>query len=395
MSYKDYQDVISKAKALDLLFPERSVSREDIAAVEKKLGVLFSDQMLDFYQNHGDMTIEGNDVLWLDPNDSEDVSSNLLAVTLEARRAGLDRKLIPFFNTCDKGGNIAYLDFSRMDGSEPLVTLAYYGPDGFVITMKTDYDFGEFLLRSLEGTIEEAPQNLDIMCEEEARDLLGRTPGKEEKPHSLWGRYIALALFWGSYAAMLFILCRMTSLNAAYIFLAGVLGFCICFFVTMLIFRSHVDSYKAGYLKDVEKIGPERLIKQMTSDKSRRFCLKYDQKEKNTFIVGTEDYGIFVYWCIIEWKQVYSITIKRDNHTGRGVNHSRQDEVDRFYNAFWLTIVMNDKKKKHAIVHLFHDDMLSFITYLKTKVPNIIVPVHEITLNDRTDWFLENTKRED
>ena len=173
------------------------------------------------------------------------------------------------------------------------------------------------------------------MCEEEARDLLGRTPGKEEKPHCLWGRYIALVLFWGSYAAMLFILCRMTSINSAYIFLAGVLGFCICFFVTFLIIRSHVDSYKTGYLKDVEKIGAERLIKQMTSDKSRRF-----------------------------------------------------------YNAFWLTIVMNDKKKKHAIVHLFHDDLLRFITYLKTKVPNVIVPVHEITLNDRTDWFLENTKRE-
>ncbi len=384
MSYKDYEQVIAKAKELDLLFPERSVSREDIAAVEKKLGVKFSDQMTDFYQNHGDMTIEGKDVLWLDPNDSEDLSCNLLAVTLEARRAGLDRNLIPFFNTCDKGGNIAYFDYSRMNGLEPLITLAYYGEDGFVITMKTDYDFGEFLLRSLEGTIEEAPQNLDVMCEEEARDLLGQTPGKEEKPHILWGRYIALALIYGAYAAMIVFLRQRFPFKDARFALPVVIGFCVCFIFTMMIIFARIDSYKERYLRDVAKIGPDRLIKQMTSDKSRRFCLKYSQKEKDTFIVGTEDYGIFVYWCIVEWKSVYSITIQRDTHNGRRVDHSNKDKVDRFYNAFWLTIVLNDKKKKHAIVHLFHDDLLSFITYLKTKVPNVMIHSYEITLSEQS-----------
>ena len=111
---------------------------------------------------------------------------------------------------------------------------------------------------------------------------------------------------------------------------------------------------------------------------------EYSQKEKDTFIVGTEDYGIFVYWCIVEWKSVYSITIQRDTHNGRRVDHSNKDKVDRFYNAFWLTIVLNDKKKKHAIVHLFHDDLLSFITYLKTKVPNVMIHSYEITLSEQS-----------
>lgn len=46
MSLKDYENVIVKAHDMGALWPERCVSREDIASVEAKLGVLFDFQNL-------------------------------------------------------------------------------------------------------------------------------------------------------------------------------------------------------------------------------------------------------------------------------------------------------------------------------------------------------------
>ena len=62
MSLKDYENVIVKAHDMGALWPERCVSREDIASVEAKLGVKFSEQMLDFYMNCGDKMMHAYDV---------------------------------------------------------------------------------------------------------------------------------------------------------------------------------------------------------------------------------------------------------------------------------------------------------------------------------------------
>ena len=111
MSIAHYQELLRIAKDRGLLWPERCVRREDIASVEKLLGLDFSEQMILFYTECGDLTIERRDVLFLDPNDTEDANFNLLAVALEARKAGFPPYLLPFFNLCDDDGNIAYLDF--------------------------------------------------------------------------------------------------------------------------------------------------------------------------------------------------------------------------------------------------------------------------------------------
>lgn len=63
MSFADYEKVIVKAHDMGALWPERCVSREDIASVEARLGVNFSAQMLDFYTNCGDMTLSNQDAL--------------------------------------------------------------------------------------------------------------------------------------------------------------------------------------------------------------------------------------------------------------------------------------------------------------------------------------------
>ena len=92
MSLKDYENVIIKAHDMGALWPERCVRREDIASVEAKLGVKFSEQMLDFYTNCGDMTISDKDVRWLDPKDMEDRDRLINAYAVEIHfKSGLTR----------------------------------------------------------------------------------------------------------------------------------------------------------------------------------------------------------------------------------------------------------------------------------------------------------------
>lgn len=376
MSIAHYQELLRIAKDRGLLWPERRVRREDIASVEKLLGLDFSEQMILFYTECGDLTIERRDVLFLDPNDTEDANFNLLAVALEAREAGFPPYLLPFFNLCDDDGNIAYLDFSRMRDGEPLVTIAYFGTNGIVFTGKTDDDFSEYLLKKLnEDPLSEKGSSYRL-TEGNASALLEYWPSSEEQQRYKKNVktpvtfFTVLIIFFLAYIPYLIIRYFITgkSIFPVAIFAILLAGFCL--FVISFIRRSTV--IRNNYLRQAKEIGTKRLISQMTAPSAEVFFLnEYDSK---TYVVFTDDYAIFTYKKILRWNAIRTVTIT-EHYIPAGTKTEDWDTTDPAviptFKAYNFKYGIGANSTAEITFTLNPGDLERFVSYLKDKVPQV------------------------
>lgn len=372
MSVADYQELIRIAKDRGLLWPERCVRREDIAVAEEKLGLDFSEQMIHFYTECGDLTIERRDVLFLDPHDTEDANFNLLAVALEARDAGIPPYLLPFFNLCDEDGNIAYLDFSRMKNDEPLVTTAYFGTNGFVITGKTQDDFGAYLLRKLNE--EPLPVDGDFyrLTEGNAKALLEYWPSSQEQTNHRKNVTIPVVFFTIILIFFLgfipFTLIRyFGNINAiSWRLIIAVPIIVLSLFMISFVRRNSVT--RDNYLRKAKEIGHEKLIQQMTDSSTRTFFL--DEHELQTFIVFTDEYAIFTYQKILRWRSIKSVTLS-DHYLAQDSKAVQPAIVLPDYKAYKFEYLLEGNTKSELIIKLYPNDLEQFISYLKDKVPQV------------------------
>lgn len=367
MSLKDYENVIIKAHDMGALWPERCVRREDIASVEAKLGVKFSEQILDFYTNCGDMTISDKDVLWLDPKDTEDRNFNLLAVTLEAREAGLASHLIPFFNTCDDDGNIAYFDFSRMKDGEPLVTIAYFGEEGFVITSETDCDFGAFLLKSLKNDPSVSPPKIAKLTEAQANGLLQYV---EKKDGKYFYKITIPRIFFGGMIAFGVVAMIIGIVQKEFFMIPGALVL-IGLMVFLIYYYGRGNSIRNEYNDIVMRYGKDELVRQMTSDKATVFYL--NKNDPYSYIIGTEEYLILVYDNIYPWESIDCVNIRKHVFTQQEISYSYdQEDRDRLINAYAVEIhFKSGLTRNNLYVSLTPQDLSEFAEYLRTKVPEV------------------------
>ena len=367
MSLRDYENVIVKAHDIGALWPERCVSREDIASVEAKLGVMFSEQMLDFYMNCGDMTISDRDVLWLDPHDTEDRIFNLLAVTLEAREAGLPSHLIPFFNTCDDDGNIAYFDFSRMQDGEPLVTVAYFGEEGFVVTSETTCDFGAFLLKNLNSDPSvHPPKNLKL-TKDQAEGLLHYVEKKDTK---YFYNVTFPKVFFGGFIALGIVAIIVAFVIKSYVIIPGSL-FLIGMMIFLLYYFGRGRNISNSFNDIVTAYGKDALLTEMTSDHATVFYL--NKNDPSTYVVGTDGYLILVYDNIYPWHSIESVSIKKHIYPQSTIDSAYdQEDRDKMTYAYSVEIrFTSGLTRSHLMISLTPQDMHTFAEYLRTKVPEV------------------------
>ena len=376
MSIAHYQELIRIAKDRGLLWPERCVRREDIASVEKLLGLDFSEQMILFYTECGDLTIERRDVLFLDPNDTEDANFNLLAVALEAREAGFPPYLLPFYNLCDDAGNIAYLDFSRMRDGEPLVTIAYFGTNGIVFTGKTDDDFSEYLLKKLnEDPLSEKGSSYRL-TEGNARALLEYWPSSEEQIKYKKNVtvpvvfFTVLTIFFLSFIpySVIRYFTRPGSSLPRLALAFPLAGFCL--FMISFIRRDTIT--RNNYLHQAKQIGHENLISQMTAPSSEVFFL--DESSSKTYIVFTDDYAIFTYKKILRWKAIRTVTIT-EHYIPAGTKTEDWDTTDPAviptFKAYNFKYGSGTGSDSEIVFTLYPKDLERFVSYLKDKVPQV------------------------
>ncbi|MBP5416469.1 MAG: SMI1/KNR4 family protein [Clostridiales bacterium] len=376
MSIAHYQELIRIAKDRGLLWPERCVRREDIASVEKKLGLDFSEQMILFYTQCGDLTIERRDVLFLDPNDTEDTSFNLLAVALEAREAGFPPYLLPFFNLCDDDGNIAYLDFSRMKDGEPLVTIAYFGTNGIVFTGKTDDDFGEYLLKKLNEDPLSDRDDAYHLTEGTAKALLEYWPSSEEQQK--YNKNVKLPVTFFTVLFIFFIAFLPYSLiryfgNSSAVLSRIILSVPLAAFCLIMIhFIRRSTITRDNYIRKAKEIGHEKLISQMTAPSAEVFF--QDENNIGTFIVFTDDYAIFTYKQILRWKSIGKVTIS-DHFIPTGTRTEDWDTMDMSalpkYKAYKLVYDSGGGSDSEIVFTLYPADLERFIDFLRDKVPQV------------------------
>ena len=363
MSVADYQELIRIAKDRGILWPVRCVRREDITAVEKKLGLDFSEQMIHFYTECGDLTIERRDVLFLDPNDTDDANFNLLAVALEARNTGIPPYLLPFFNLCDEDGNIAYLDFSRMKDGEPLVTTAYFGTNGFVITGKTNDDFGAYLLHKLnEEPLPDSEEKYHL-TEGNAKALLEYWPSTDEQ--SRQRKNVTAPVIFFTVLLVFFIgllpytLIRyFGNINAIAIrVFISLPMIALCLYMINFVRRDTVT--RDNYLLKTKEIGHEKLIPQMTSASAEVFFL--NEQDLKTYIVFTDDYALFTYQKVLRWRSIKSITLSdhylMENKTGQRDASGADFAAIPAYKAYKFEYELEGNIKSELIIKLYPHDL--------------------------------------
>lgn len=376
MSIAHYQELFRIARDRGLLWPERCVRREDIASVEKKLGLDFSEQMILFYTECGDLTIEKRDVLFLDPDDTEDANFNLLAVALEARNAGFPPYLLPFFNLCDDDGNIAYLDFSRMRDGEPLVTVAYLGTNGIVFTGKTDDDFSEYLLKKLNEDPLAGRDDSYHLSEGKAKALLEYWPTSEEQQRYKKNVKIpatfftVLFIFFLAFLPYSFIryFGDATAISRRIILACPMAAFCLI----MIHFIRRSTITRDNYIRKAKEIGHEKLISQMTSSSAEVFF--QNENDIGTFIVFTDDYAIFTYKQILKWNAIRKVTVS-EHFIPTNTKSDDWDTMDipalPLYKAYKFVYGSAAGSDSEIVFTLYPADLERFVSYLKDKVPQV------------------------
>lgn len=156
MSYQNYKDAMELAKKCKFYTITEGKSQEEIKKSEELLGVKFSKQCREFYEQYGYLSFFGNEIFGIDPyDDSGELEGNSVAYAINDREEyGLPINLIPIYNFDD--GLMAYLDYSSLNkDGEPCVIAAEFDGSEYHIEETVAEDFGEFLLQLVKEQLED------------------------------------------------------------------------------------------------------------------------------------------------------------------------------------------------------------------------------------------------
>lgn len=155
MSYQNYKDAMELAKKCKFYTTADGKSQEEIKKSEELLGVKFSKQCREFYEQYGYLSFYGNEIFGIDPDDdSGELEGNSVAYALNDREEyGLPASWIPIYNFDD--GAMAYLDYSSLnDDGEPRVIMAEFDGSEYHVEETIAEDFGEFVLQLVKEQLE-------------------------------------------------------------------------------------------------------------------------------------------------------------------------------------------------------------------------------------------------
>ena len=148
MSYKNYIKAMELAPNCKYYTTVGGRTKEQIDKSEKLLGIKFSRQIKDFYENYGYLSFYGNEVFGIDPDDNSGfLEGNSVLYALNDRKEfNLPSEWIPIYNFQD--GNMAYLDYSKLNTeNEPRVIMSLFNGVKYGDIEILAEDFGDFLLQ--------------------------------------------------------------------------------------------------------------------------------------------------------------------------------------------------------------------------------------------------------
>lgn len=150
MSYQNYIKAMELAPKCRFYTTAGGKSQEEIERSEELLGIQFSMQCRQFYEQYGYLSFFGNEIFGIDPDDLDELEGNSVAYALNDRKEyGLPIKWIPIYNYED--GLMAYLDYSLLkDDGEPRVIMAGFNGSEYQIEETIAEDFGDFVLGLVE-----------------------------------------------------------------------------------------------------------------------------------------------------------------------------------------------------------------------------------------------------
>ncbi len=151
MSYQNYKRAMELAPKCKFYTTVGGKSQEEIDRSEEVLGIKFSKQCREFYEQFGYLSFFGNEIFGIDPyDDSGELEGNSVAYAVNDREEyGLPVNWIPIYHFDD--GIMAYLDYSSLnDDGEPCVIAAFYNGSGYQVKETVAEDFGDFVLRLVE-----------------------------------------------------------------------------------------------------------------------------------------------------------------------------------------------------------------------------------------------------
>lgn len=155
MSYQNYKEAMELAPKCKFYTTAGGKSQEEIEKSEELLGIKFSKQCREFYEQYGYLSFFGNEIFGIDPDDdSGELEGNSVAYALNDREEyGLPDEWIPIYNFDD--GFMAYLDYSSLnDEGEPCVIAAEYNGSEYQAEETIAEDFGEFVLQLVKQELE-------------------------------------------------------------------------------------------------------------------------------------------------------------------------------------------------------------------------------------------------
>lgn len=156
MSYQNYKDAMELAKKCKFYTTAGGKNQEAIKKSEELLGIKFSKQCREFYEQYGYLSFFGNEIFGIDPDDnSGELEGNSVAYALNDRREhGLPVSWIPIYNFDD--GLMAYLDYASLnDDGEPCVIAAEFDGSAYQVEETIAEDLGEFVLQLVEEQFED------------------------------------------------------------------------------------------------------------------------------------------------------------------------------------------------------------------------------------------------
>lgn len=155
MSYQNYKEAMKLAPKCKFYTAAGGKSQEEISKSEELLGIKFSKQCREFYEQYGYLSFFGNEIFGIDPDDdSGELEGNSVAYALNDREEyGLPAEWIPIYNLDD--GIMAYLDYSSLnDDGEPCVIVAGFNGSEYQVEETIAEDFGEFVLQLVKQELE-------------------------------------------------------------------------------------------------------------------------------------------------------------------------------------------------------------------------------------------------
>lgn len=156
MSYQNYQEAMELAAKCKFYTTAGGKSQEEISKAEDLLGVRFSKQCRNFYEQYGYMSFSGNEIFGIDTEDkSGELEGNSVAYALHEREEyGLPIYWIPLYSFDD--GMLAFLDYSTVNADcEPCVITAAFNGIEYEAKEKIAGDFGEFVLQLVKQALED------------------------------------------------------------------------------------------------------------------------------------------------------------------------------------------------------------------------------------------------